>query len=150
VDSLGATRVLQPSAAFIKLNARILQAGGVQIDVPPIGVAPEPIAGVTVEAAETGPAFTISWTSPEFAASECAAAWVAVYDGAGISYYKNLLKLVTVEQPGAAQELDIPTEVEDRFGPLTEGLVVKVEMERWDNTTGLTSPRAACETIVTA
>jgi hypothetical protein len=150
LDRLGYSRVLQPSAAFIQLNARAMQAGGAQLNLPPLVGAPASVTALVLTVAETGPVFEVDWASGPIGGTECIAAWVAVYDGAGRSYYRNLMKLVKVVQPGIYEYIEIPTEVELRFGPLVKDLLVKCELEVWDNATGLKSTKSFCEAVVAA
>ena len=149
-DRLGDVRVLQPSAAFIALNARVLQALGSQIDVPPVADSPPAISGQRVAAKVAGGTVILNWMSGAISATECLACWIAVYDSVGRAYYKNLLKLVEISAAAQSTGLDIGVSVATRFGPIGLGQAVKAELEVWDNTTGLISSRSVCETVVVA
>ena len=149
-DRVGDVRVLQGSAAFIGLNARILQALGTQIDLPPVSEAPHGVTGSSVVAEATGGTVVVSWTSGALGATECLACRVAIYDSVGKKYYKNLLKLVTISAAAEVSPLDVGPDVLLRFGPIVAGQVVKCNLEVWDNTTGLVSPTDVCETLVVA
>lgn len=140
-DRLGDKRVLQPSAAFIQLNARILQAGGTQIDVPPVAAAPAAIVGLGVAAAAGAGTVAISWTSGALGANECLAVWIALVDSAGRSYYRNLLKLVKVTAAAATTPQAVGADVLLRFGTMVAGQVIHVEAEVWSDVTGLVSGR---------
>jgi len=148
VDRVGAVLVLQPSAAFISLNARILQCNGSQIDLPPIAVAPDPVTGQAIFPWGATEPYEVAWTSGSMGGTQHLAVWLAVYDSAGKSYYRNLLKLVTVSQNGASSPLDITTDVKARFGPLVTSQIAKCELEVWDRLTGYVSSRVFCETVV--
>ena len=150
VDRLGEERVLQPSAVYIALNARILQAGGTRIDLPPIASAPAGVTPVEVIAISAPATFEVVWQEELLSAEQCIAIWVAIYELPGRQYYRNLLKLVYVGPPGNATYHDCPTEVADRYGVLIDGYTVKCELEVWDNTTGLVSSRSATGTVVTS
>lgn len=150
IDRLGDSRVLQPSAAFIQLNARILQAGGSQIDVPPLVASPAPISGLAVVADASDSTVGVSWTSGALAAGQCLAIWVAVIDSPGRSYYKNMLKLVLITAAEATTPQAAGASVEARFGSLIEGQTLHVECEVWDSVTGLISGREYVKATVAA
>jgi len=150
-DRLGATHVLQPSACFNGLNARILQAGGTQIDVPPIAVPPGPIEGQAITAVSGAQSVNVTWTSGALGASECLAAWIATVDSAGRSYYRNLLKLVDISAAAGTSPFAVTTEYLLRFGTLINGQKLFLEAEVWDNATGLVSGRVFSSfTVITA
>lgn len=149
VDRLGNSRVLSGSAAFIQLNARILQASGTQIDVPPTVASPAPILTLSlVVDVGVGDEATLDWTSGQTGAMECVAVWMAVVDSLGREYYRNLMKLVAVTAGAQATGIDLQAAIESRFGTSLLGQRVFVEAEVWDNATGLVSSRSACSTIV--
>lgn len=135
-DRLGDKRVLQPSAAFIGLNMRIIGAGGTQIDVPPLDPAPGSPGELTVVAENTPNLVTVA-TANAPAAGQCCQIWACVLDSAGRTYYKNRLKSVFISSAAAAGPHDITTEMVARFGELLTGAVVKVHAQFVDNTTGL-------------
>jgi hypothetical protein len=148
-DRLGVQQVLQPSAAFIQLNARIIQAGGIQIDVPPISVSPAPVSGLTVTIdTGAGDAYDVGWTSGALGATECLAIWCAVVDGVGRSYYKNLKKLLQIGAGSDTTPADIETSLTARFGDPLLGQKVYIECEVWDKSTGLISGKAIANTVV--
>jgi hypothetical protein len=148
VDALGDSLTLQPSAAFIQLNTRILQAGGTQIDVPPVVPSPASIGVFTVVATAATNTVAIAWTSGAIGATEVLAIRVAVLDSPGRSYYRNILKLVFVSAAAAATPEAIGPEVEERFGTLIVGQTLHVEIEVWDSATGLVSGRMYANTVV--
>jgi len=150
VNRMGASVVLQPSAAFIQCNARLIQAGGAQIDVPSIADSPAGVTGQAITAAVTVPACSVAWTSGALAADECLAVWVAVIDATGRQYYRNLLKLVEIGSGAGTTPMDIMASVEARFGTLIAGQVIKCELEVWSDTSGLKSGRVFCECVVAA
>lgn len=150
VDRLGSSVTLQPSAAFIQLNARLIQAGGTQIDIPPIAVPPDPISGQSIAALSGAQSVTVSWTSGVLGAGECLACWIATVDSAGRDYYRNLLKLVEISTAAATTPLVVTAEYLLRFGTLIDGQRLFLEAEVWNNTTGLISGRVFAQTTVVA
>jgi len=149
-DSLGRRMPLQPSAEFISLNARILQCGGTQINVPPIGGPPTDPGAITVVAAAGTPSVVVTFASYPFGANRPAAIRVAVLDIGFHGYYKNRLKLVAFKTIPAGLTADVTTEVVARFGTLQAGQQLSVEVEVWNRLTGLKSSRVVCQTLVTA
>jgi len=146
-NRVGMSVYLQPSAAFIKINARILQIGGTQIDVPPVVAPPAGITGLSVTAAAAVPAVSIAWTSGALAADEFLMAWVAVIDSQGRKYYRNRLKLAYIGSGADTTPADALAEVVARFGTLIEDQTIFVEAEVWSDVTGLVSGRvyATCD-----
>jgi len=150
IDRLGNSQVLQASAAFMQVNARVLQALGTVINVPPVGVSPAPIVGMTVVAVATAQAVTISYTSPTIGADECLAVRLAVLDSPGRAYYRNLLKLVVVSAAAQATTYVISTPTIARFGKIIIGQKYFCEVEVWSKVTGLISGRTAANFTVIA
>jgi hypothetical protein len=142
--------VLQGSACYTQINARILQAGGTAVKVPPITASPAPVAGLSITAVATAQAVTVAYTSTTIGANECMAAWVSVCDSAGRSYVKNLLKLVEVSPAAQATAWVITTNAVLRFGKLIIGQKYHLEVEVWDKVTGLKSGIAAADFTVIA
>lgn len=148
INRLGQAVTLQPSAAYIQLNARILQAGGTIINVPPVDNAPAAIEGATL-LAETGPDLVqVAWTSGALGATEQLVVWAAVLDNPGRNYYRNLLKLVKICTAATATPQDVSAEITARFGTIINGQKIVCEVEVWDNATGLVSGRVYADDIV--
>jgi hypothetical protein len=150
IDRLGNAVTLQPSAAFIQLNARILQAGGTQIDVPPVGGAPSSPLTASITASVGGGTVSVVWTPTPLTAGLHPVFWCAVLDGGARKYYRNLLKLVHVGPQEGESPHDIATELENRFGVLILGQKIYLELEVWSRTTGLRSGRIAASCEVSA
>ena len=150
VDRLGNSQVLQPNAAFIMLNARILQAGGTKIDLPPVKDSPPGLTALSVKAYVNTNAVTLTFAGTPLAANHCLASWVAVVDGAGRDFHANLLKLVDVSAAAQATGLEIGADVHDRFGLPIADQSLYLECEVWDKTTGLISGRSIAQTVVLA
>ena len=148
-DRLGDSLFLQPSAAFIQLNANIQKAGGSQISDPPVINAPDAITGMTVVATDA-PDSDVAWTSGALAETEVLFIWAAVIDNPGRDYYRNLLKLVKATGAAATTPQAIEPELLLRFGTLIEGQKLVVEAEVVDSSTGLKSGRVYADCLVTA
>jgi hypothetical protein len=149
-DRLGAQRVLQPSAAFIQLNARILMCGGSQISIPPVATPPTALTSLTVAADASDSTVTVTYTATPLGAGLKAAIWVAVVNSAGRKYYRNLLKLVAHTSAAQASPYAAGADVEARFGDLIEGQTIHCEVEIWDPATGLVSGRLYDSCVVAA
>jgi hypothetical protein len=150
VDRLGGTRTPSPSAAFIQLNARLIQAGGTQIDIPPVVACPVGITGLSAVCYVNTQALTLSWTSGALAANCCLATRVAAIDKSGRAYYVNLLKLIDISAAAQATGLNVGTELMARFGVMIAGQRLFIECEVWDKTTGLISGKTCTSLTVLA
>lgn len=150
VNRLGISQVLQGSAAFIQLNARILTAGGTQIDVPPIVGAPAPIGGTVALTGVAPSTSSLSWTSGKLAATDCLAVWGAVVYSKGRIYYKNLLKEIVVSAAEEETPLAIGTELNDRFGLLSVGSTIYLNCFVLGKTSGLLSGMTLASVVVSA
>jgi len=139
VDRLGAKQILDPHAAYVSVNARILRMGGAMIDVPSASPPPSlpAITGVTYDLGTPG--CKITWTGGALGASEHL--WIAlgVTAKAGLRYWENLLKLVTVSGAAATSPADIEGDMIDRFGSLAVGQVVVGRLYVADDESGLLS-----------
>ena len=150
VDRIGQSITLQASAAFIKLNHRILQLGSAQIANPPIDNPPAGVTGQAVVASEVGASCSVSWTSGLAGANNHVVVWIAMLDSAGRNYYRDKIKLVYYGAADSATPLDVAAEVVTRFGTILAGQKIKCELEVWDDQTGLVSGKVFCEAIVGA
>jgi hypothetical protein len=148
INRLGQAVTLQPSAAYIQLNARVLQAGGTIINVPPVENAPAAIEGLSLTVETVPDLANVEWTSGALGANERLAVWAAVLDNPGRKYYRNLLKLIYISAAAAATPLDVNAALTERFGTIIDGQKVVVECEVWSDATGLVSGRVYAEDIV--
>jgi hypothetical protein len=147
---LGAARVVSASTAFTKLNARILQAGGTQINVPPTVAAPGAVAGQAISASIAGSFVSVFWTSGAVGVDKCLAVWLYVGDSRGVTFYRHNMKLVAVSSANQASPYNVNTLARGRYGTLIVGQIVKCELEVWGKKTGLVSARVFCEATVGA
>jgi hypothetical protein len=95
-------------------------------------------------------AVSITFAATPLAANHCLAVRLAVIDGDGRDYYKNLLKLVKVSAGAQATGLDVGPQCLIRFGTPIAGQRVWCECEVWDKATGLVSGRSCASTVVLA
>lgn len=152
-DPLGQQIVLQGNAAFQKLNNRILLSGNSMITLPPVGGPPPEVPSFTVEANDGSESnepgivtLDIDYDTPPSDATLFV--WAAVVDSVGITYVKNLMKLVIPDQAPQATP-DISAGVTERFGALSAGQKVVIELAHVGNETGLTTVRRRAEAVVT-
>lgn len=138
-DRLGQKQVLFGNAAYIQLNARILQAGDTPIDLPPAVVAPSPLTTLTISATEAGATVELGFLPTPIAATERLWIQLALLTNPGRNYFKNLLKLVKVSDLNQATLLDINDEVVARFGGYVEGHRMVTLISVYESTTGLLS-----------
>lgn len=148
VDRLGVPRVLQGNAAYTGINMRAIQSGGTEIRVPPVGPAPTPIDNPVLQVDLAGPVADLTWDTKDVTGTEVLHLWFAMWESAGKSYYKNLLKLCYVGPPTAWLSTSFLTELIARFGALQEGWQVRSHARVCDYATGLVSVDAVSSTVV--
>lgn len=138
-DRLGQKQVLFGNAAYVKLNALLMQAGDTPIDLPPVIAAPEPLTTLTVAAGAGAGTFVLTTAPTPLGADYRLLVQVALMVNPGQNYFKNLLKLVKITAKNVATGADIATEVTARFGTWVEGHRFVVKATILDTTTGLIS-----------
>lgn len=147
-DTLGDKQVLTGHAAYVQINRRRLQDAAALLSVPPQAAAPVPLATLSLTADIGAGNFEIAYTATPAPAGTKLWVWAAVVDSPGISYVKNLLKLVQISAAAQASPLDIEAAVTARFGSMAVGQKVVVEAATYTVATGLLSGRLRAEAIV--
>lgn len=150
-NRLGETKELPANAAYCTINTRLLRAGNNQIDDPPIGGPPDPLATITLSTDIGAGDFQLAYTATPLAAGMKLWLTACVLESGSITYIKNRLKQVHITAAAAASPLaNLDAILDDRFGSLQVGQVVTVFASVFDSTTGLLSaPLRAESTVVT-
>ena len=149
-DRLGQKQTLFGNAAYVMLNARLMQAGDTPINLPPVIAAPEPLTTLSLAAGEAVGTVILTTAPTPLGADERLMVQLAVLVNPGQHYFKNLLKLMTISEKALATGLDIATFVEARFGTITEGHRYVCKCSILDTTTGLVSGPKLAEATVAA
>jgi len=149
-DVLGATQNLTGHQAYCKLNGVILQCAGTAISVPPAIPGPGGLLTVTLTALTGAAGLGLDFTATPLAAGLALYVRAALTDSAGITYVRNLLKLVMVSETALAVPIVLNTGFEARFGPVAVGNYVHVSVRVVDTITGLVSLPINTSKVVTA
>lgn len=150
VDSFGEKQVLSGQAAYVQLNRRILQDGGTQIDLPPVGAGPQALTTLTATGDIGAGTFALAFTPTPVGAGNKLWIKAAVVDSPGIVYVQNLLKLVEISAANVATGVDTQTAIEARFGSLIVGQKVVWNVAVYEVASGRLSGYARTEVIVTS
>lgn len=148
-DVLGEQQVLSGHAACVMLNTRLRQIPDTPIDVPPTLDPPNALLTLTPTFDIGAGNFELAFTATPLGANERLQVRAAVVGSAGITYVKNLLKLVQTSAAAQASPLDIETATATRFGTLQVGDYVHIYANVIDDSTGLVSPPLIASGIIT-
>jgi len=147
-DRLGQSQVLFGNAAYVQLNARLLQAGDAQISLPPVDSPPAPLLTFSAALGVGADTAILTFTATPLGANDRLWVQVAVVDNPGINYFKNLLKLVDVSAKAVVTGNDIKVPLQQRFGSMIEGQRFFMLASVFSSTTGLMSgPLLATGTV---
>lgn len=138
-DRIGDKQVLDPHAAYVKLNCRQAIQGGAVLSLPPVGNAPDALLTLTGTWDIGAGTFELAFTPTPIGATNRLWIWAAVVNSAGVEYVKNLYKLVAVSALNQATAYDTEALIESRFGTLQVGQFVHILAQVSDNATGLQS-----------
>jgi len=139
-DVLGNSQILQPNSAYVHLNALLVQAGDSVVASPPVADAPDALLTLSFVPSATLGSCLVTFTATPLADDDRMLIRAAVVNSAGITYVKNLYKLISITDKALATGVDIVTDLEERFGTMVIGQVVHVSLAVLDSATGLTSP----------
>lgn len=146
-DRLGQKQILSGNAAYVQINARMLQAGESMLDLPPVAAAPAAVATVTLTASDA--AASLAFTASPLAAGLKLWVWAALTDSPSAGYVANRMKLITVSAAALVSPLDIFALLGARFGTLITGQGLIVQVQVFDSATGLLSAPVLDSTVVT-
>jgi len=148
-DRMGDQQVLAPNAAYIRINHRLLQAGDSTLSVPPVGAQPNALSTMSLNGDIGAGAFDVTFT-PAIGADERMFLHCAVLDSAGITYVKNLTKLVVISAKAVASPYDFQTVCEARFGTLAVGQTLVALAQVFDTLTGQISTHMRASVVLTS
>lgn len=141
-DVFGRTMTLSGIQTFTRLNAVILNAGGTQIDDPPLDLSITGISSITATAAAGTPAFSIAFGPSPLASNHKLSVWATQQLPVGRTFTKPFLRWCAVSGAAATTPYNFLTAYTDKFGALVAGsnIGVRVQVVRTDTgalTTGL-------------
>lgn len=150
VNRLGSPTTLAGHMAYMQLNNRLTQAGDTNLTLPPVDPAPAPLLTFSLVADVSDDTCVLTFTGTPLGAGLKLWLNAAVVDGAGIKYFRNLLKLITISAAAQATGLDVKAALQDRFGSMIAGQVIHATAQVFDSASGLLSgPLYASTTIAT-
>jgi len=138
-DRLGQKQVLFGAGAYTMLNSRILIASDTAIDLPPTAVAPSPLTTLTLTATAALQDLNLTFTPAALAATERLWVQAALLVNPGANYFKNLLKLIVVEDLTTASPINSGDVLTARFGAIAVGHRIIVLASVYESTSGLLS-----------
>jgi hypothetical protein len=148
-DVLGDKQILSGHAAFCQVTTRYWRSNGGYLDLPPMTPAPTPFETLSGTYDIGAGAVSVVYTPTPSGMGMCLYTWAAVVESKGVSYVKNLFKLIEYDSPNYSSPMDLKDEVELRFGTLQVGQKLFFSVARLEKATGLVSlPRICSGTII--
>jgi hypothetical protein len=148
LNVLGMSQVLQPNAAYVRLNMLTSLAGDSIISVPPITDAPDALTSLSIDADILGPKCELTFAATPLDTDDRLCVYAAVLNSIGVTYVENLYKLVVISDKAQATAFDVIADVQERFGTLIEGQAIHIRCCVLDSLTGLVSPCTTDSSIV--
>jgi hypothetical protein len=150
VNRIGENIFLSGQAMFNKLNQNLLSAGQLSIDDAPAYVIPASLTSVGSNIQITGDRFDVAFNPSPVPADVIMQIWATPQLSPGITFVKNLYKLVANVNPAGLQPADIFAEYTALYGDLVLDQNVFVKVRYVDINTGVASPFIQTEGIVAA
>ena len=147
-NALGAQQILTGQAAYVGINTRLAQATDTAIDLPPLTPAPTSLVSLSGTWDIGLGNFELIFTATPLGADDRLWVQAAVVASAGISYIKNLLRVVTITAKAQASLLDTQAAIETVFGNLVVGQTVHIWASVFDSVTGLLSVPLSTKGVV--
>lgn len=148
VNALGHSILLSGEQAYIQLNTRLLQDGGVTAATPPI-VPANPGFTTMTQSGDIGLGTVALTFAPALPADMKVWLRAAVLNSAGITYVKNRLRFVATSAIVQASPWDNEAEIVARLGTLTVGQTLHVEAGVFNPTNGLLSTMLRASVVIT-
>lgn len=149
-DSLGEKQELTGHAAYVSLNARLLNAGVTKISTPPVSAAPAALTTFTATF-DIGSGTTVLTTAPTPLGANNSLWLVGCQvSNPGINYVTNMNRLIVVSAANLATGYDWQAAFESRIGALVVGQKVVLFGSILDRTTGLLSAPQRTEGTITS
>jgi len=147
-NSLGQQQVLTGQAAYVGVNTRLHQAGDTALTVPPLEPAPAGLLTMSGTWDIGIGTFLLSFTATPLAADERLWIQAAVVGSAGITYVKNLLRVIDITAAAQTTDIDTQTDIEAVFGSLGVGMSVHIWASVFGTGTGLLSTPLSTKGVV--
>lgn len=139
VDRLGEKVILAGNAAYIRINAFLIQAGLSQRDEPPVGENPAALTGLTLNADIGDGNVEAVFTPTPLAADTHVVIEGALRQTIGQQYLRNAWKLLKISNAAATSPVNLETEFIARFGSLQVGQILHIRARVLTGSLGLLS-----------
>jgi len=150
INRLGNKISLTGHQTFVGNFCRCDRAGVSTLTLPPVAESPDALKTLTLNLDVGAGLFDVTYTVTPMAASLHLWLKACVTQSLGVSYYQNLMKLISVTPAAQVSPYDFQDDLEDRWGTLQVGHGVAVDAFVFDSATGLISaPRRAIGVTVT-
>lgn len=147
-DVLGNSQVLQPNAAFVRLNMLLTHVGDEVIESPPVGAAPDALTSFSFVASKTLESCVLTYEPTPLDGDDHLVIYAAVVNSAGVKYVENLYKMVEISAVATPSGISPIVAIENRFGDLIVGQTVHIRLRVLDSLTGLISPPITASDVV--
>ncbi len=148
IDALGSPRHLSGFQQFVGINARRAFNADARLLVPPITTSPNGLLTLVLTADIGAGTVALAFTPTPLGATEALYFKAAVTNSPGITFVRNLLRLLPFSPAAQVSPFDIQAVVESRLGTLVVGQTLHVEVAVYDNATGLISQPLRDDTVV--
>jgi hypothetical protein len=143
---------VKPTGAtlYIRLNINISIAGGTPINTPPAPIGVVALTAISLDAAETGDLFEVSFAATPIPAGHAMVVESTTYLSPGISNANSQFRVISVLATAIASPQDVWQQQIDKFGGLVAGQKVFVRAKMIRLATGETSQKLVASAIVGA
>ena len=139
VDRLGEKVQLAGNAAFIRINALLLQAGLSTRDDPPVGENPQTLSSLTFTADIGAGNFGVVFTPSPLPADTHLVIEGALRGALSQTYLRNAWRTLMITTAAATSPIDLQDEFVARFGDVVVGQVAHVRVRVMIGSLGLLS-----------
>lgn len=135
---------------FVRLNTNIVNAGGTQIDLPPVVTdTPAPVEFSAI-ADESGQTLAITFAPTPVPANTAYVVEATQQVSPGKNFLKNLFRQISVLAPAATSPNPTGGAYTTKFGAIVEGQKIGIRIKAVDLLTGITSQPVAISVIAIA
>lgn len=148
IDSLGSSQILAPNVAFMRCNTVLAAFGMSTIESPPQYPGPQALIPTSITATSSPQALSMVLPESALDANTGLQIYIAAPLSPSINYVEQMLKQVVRIDPEATSPVNLLAGYTSKFGAITSGQKIVVDVHAIDTRTGLKAPRS--RTIVFA
>lgn len=146
--SLGEAQILTGHTTFAGIACRRALVGAGALEAPPVVPAPAPLISLSLTADIGVGNFELAFTATPLEDAHALYFQACIVSSAGITYVKNLLRLLPISAPALASPYDIESAMTARFGDLVVDQKVVVLGYVYFGGSGLVSAPLRCEATI--